>query len=266
MLSVAAIDGTEIQAVDEGAGPVLLIVHGGMGDSSAWAKVAAQLVPRFRVVRLHRRQYRLDLTPSEPVSMAQEVTDVLRLVERIGEPILLVGHSSGAVVALEAVVAAPESFVGLVAYEPPAVIGPPLGGAGVRDAWTAYDAGKSGKAMAIFDRTVMEGSRALALLLRVLVGCVPRIRAFVPRQLADTDAIDDLGDRRAAYATITVPTVFLAGDRSPAHLGRRLAALQAVMPTATKVVLPREGHNGNDGDPRRVAEIIESFATRVFGR
>jgi pimeloyl-ACP methyl ester carboxylesterase len=52
-------------------------------------------------------------------SMAGEVADVLAVASAVHERILLVGHSSGAVVALEAAIASPEAFAGLVLHERP---------------------------------------------------------------------------------------------------------------------------------------------------
>jgi pimeloyl-ACP methyl ester carboxylesterase len=72
-------------------------------------------------VRLHRRQYRLDI--KRACSIAQEAEDVLAIARVIGDPVLLVGHSSGGVVALEALAALPSTFAGAVLYEPPVVIG-----------------------------------------------------------------------------------------------------------------------------------------------
>jgi pimeloyl-ACP methyl ester carboxylesterase len=65
--SVHADDGVEVRAVEQGDGPPILIVHGGQDDGSAWRQVAERLSRRWRVVRLHRRQYRLDLAASFPV-------------------------------------------------------------------------------------------------------------------------------------------------------------------------------------------------------
>ena len=48
---------------------------------------------------------------------------VLALAEAIGEPSLLFGHSSGAVIGLESLVARPDHFVGGIVYEPPLVTG-----------------------------------------------------------------------------------------------------------------------------------------------
>ena len=85
---------------DEGTGPLVLVVHGGLSDESAWAKVAAELTPSFRVVRIRRRLYRMELPADAATDFAREVDDLLALAAKIGEPSVLVGHSSGAIVAL----------------------------------------------------------------------------------------------------------------------------------------------------------------------
>jgi pimeloyl-ACP methyl ester carboxylesterase len=106
--------------VVEGMGRSILVLHGGMGDLSSWEKVTDRLRDRFRVARLHRRQYRLDVP--RKVTMADEVAEVLAAAATLDRPIV-VGHSSGAVLALEALVAAPEGlFAGAVLYEPPVMI------------------------------------------------------------------------------------------------------------------------------------------------
>ncbi|MBF6209675.1 alpha/beta hydrolase [Nocardia puris] len=251
----------DLRTIDEGSGPPILIVHGGMDDGSAWTRVAARLTPRFRVLRPHRRRYRLDLTP--PATLTEEADDILALAAGLDEPPLLVGHSSGAVVALEAAAAAPRSFAGLLAYEPPVTVDEPFDQSALRTARAAVDAGKPGKAVAIFERDLFGASLAAALLFRVVVTATPRLRAWVPRQIDDLRALDQLGRRLDTYATIDLPTVLLGGQRSPAHLGERIDALLAVMPNARKVVLAGQAHNANDFAPRALARIIEEFAVAV---
>jgi hypothetical protein len=60
-LTAVAADGTTVRARDEGRGPAILILHPGMETGTRYKKVARILEDRFRVIRLHRRQYRLDL-------------------------------------------------------------------------------------------------------------------------------------------------------------------------------------------------------------
>ena len=250
-------------AVDEGQGPVILILHPGSDDGRSWGKVAALLARRFRVVRLHRRQYRLDIAGA-PVTIGQEVDDVLAVVKVTGNPVVLVGHSSGGVVALEALVSSRSSFAGAVLYEPPVVIGPPLGGEALTQAKAALVAGRPGKAIEIFSRDIVGVSPLWSWLGRTIVAVVPRWRRLVPRQLDDAGAIDQLGVRLDAYAGIDVPTVLLGGDRSPRGLAERLDALEHVMPYAERVVLHRQGHTAQVRAPKKVAHLIEAHADNVM--
>ena len=131
MLIVPSADGVDVRAYDEGRGEPILIIGPGMDDGTRTKKLAAILARRFRVLRLHRRQYRLDLkakTGGAPYSVAQEVEDIIAIAGAVGRPMLVYGHSSGGVVALEALVAAPSVFVGAVVFEPAIVTVMPLDG------------------------------------------------------------------------------------------------------------------------------------------
>nr|BFE78794.1 hypothetical protein GCM10020093_013950 [Planobispora longispora] len=237
MIVATSADGVQVRAADEGQGPAVVVLHGGLDDGSQWRKVAGRLTPRLRVVRIHRRQYRLDLTPSSTI--AQEVEDVRTVVAALGGgPVLLVGHSSGGVVALEAALALPGAFTGLVLYEPPVVVGSSLGGAATAAARAALARGRRGKALEIFIRDVVRLPPWQAWLVGAVTCVHPELRAFVPRQIDDLQAIDQLGERLDAYRAVGIPTVLLGGETSPAHLGERLDALARVLPAAERVTLP----------------------------
>ena len=266
MITAQAADGSGVRALDEGRGPVVLILHGGMDDGSSWRRVAARLAPRFRVLRLHRRQYRSDLATGSACTMADEVEHVTALVRAIGEPMVVVGHSSGAVLALEALAAAPSAFAGAVLYEPPCVIGPPLGGEALALAQAAIAAGKPGTALAIFVRDIVRMPAWTARLTKLMVAISPRIRRLARHQIDDCAAIDQLGNRLDTYAKITIPTVLLGGDRSPAHLGERLDALERVLPHAERVALHGQGHAANAFAPAKLADVIAGFADGVLRR
>ncbi|MFL5878768.1 MAG: alpha/beta fold hydrolase, partial [Actinomycetota bacterium] len=105
---VAGADGQPIPVTEQGRGPAVLLLHAGSADRSSWAGVAAALAGRFRVLRFDRWTYRdghADPAPAGAETMAAEVADVLAVVAAAGERPLLVGHSSGAVVALESALA-----------------------------------------------------------------------------------------------------------------------------------------------------------------
>jgi len=268
VFTVSSADGTEVRAYDEGqGGSAIVLLHPGLDDGTRPRRLAALLTPRYRVLRLIRRQYRLDLKP-RPTSIAQEVDDVVAVARALGGPVLLYGHSDGGVVALEALAASPEAFAGGVIFEPAAVIDSdePLAGkdgAVLAEARALLAKGKPGKAIGVFLRRTIELPPWQANLTAFFVGIVPRYRRLVGAQLDSLEALDRLGVRLDTYARITVPTVLLGGDRGPAHIGRRLDAVAAAMPKAQKVVMPGRDHGADLKAPKEVAAVIEGLAERV---
>lgn len=264
ILTTSSADGTEVRAVDQGQGKPILIVHPGLDDGSSWHWVAKRLGERFRVVRLHRRQYRLDLATSLPCTIGQEVEDLLALAHTIGEPVLAVGHSSGAVVALEALVKSPSPFAGAVLYEPPIHLRPGEWSATLERARAALTGRGPSAALTIFNRDIVGMPGGSAWLTRLLLAALPRLRRLTPHQLDDAAAIDHLAVRLNEYARIKVPTVLLGGDRSPANLIDRLNALADALPDAEKVVLPGQGHLAQQRAPEAVARIVSAHADKTL--
>ena len=248
---------------DEGIGRPILVVHGGMGDSDSWVQVTDLLRDRFRTVRLHRRQYQLDVP--RKVTMADEVRQVRAVARTLDRPVL-VGHSSGAVLALEALAADPGLYAGAVLYEPPLVVDQPLGGQAQVRARAAIARGKPGTALAIFLRDVVKMNPVMATLAGVAINWRPgEIGGRVERQLDDNDALDALGNRLDAYAKIDVPVLLLAGDRSPRHLGTRLDALRRVLPHSRLVTMHGQAHNAERTAPGRVATAITTYLDEDLG-
>ncbi|MET8145446.1 alpha/beta hydrolase [Sphaerisporangium sp. NPDC005288] len=272
MLVTTSADGTDVRAYDEGKGPAVVLLGPGLDDGTRCRRLAGVLGARFRVLRPHRRQYRMDLKSDprlggSPCTIAEEVQDVMAVVRAVGEPVVLYGHSDGGVVALEALAASPSSFAGAVVYEPAAVIGPPLSGEDghiLMQARAALAAGRPGKAMAVFLRGSVGMPGRQASLAGLAVALIPRYRRLIPGQLDSLDALDRLGVRLDTYATIKVPTVLLGGDRSPAHLGERLDAIERVMPHAERVIMRGRDHGADLRDHEQVAGIIQRLADKVL--
>jgi pimeloyl-ACP methyl ester carboxylesterase len=261
MITATSADATEVRAFARGQGPVILVIHPGNDDGRSWRRVAARLSGRFRVVRIVRRQYRRDLPVPAPYSTDREVEDVLALAATLGQPVVLTGHSSGGVVALEALAANPATFAGAVLFEPPVPLGPPAPNPAVDRARAAVAAGRPGRAMQIFVRDVVGMRASDAWAVRLLVAVNPRMRALAPRQIGD---LDGLGPRLEVYARIDVPVVLLGGDRSPAHLGEALDALAAALPHARKVILPGRDHMAHMKAPGEVARVIADLTDAVL--
>ncbi len=97
-------------------------------------------------------------------------------------------------------------------------------------------------------------------------GSNSKIRSFVPRQIDDTEAINRLGNRLDAYASISLPVLLLTGARTPGHLRERTDRLAAVLPAARPVaVMPKQGHGASDRAPREVAAAHPGLRALALG-
>jgi pimeloyl-ACP methyl ester carboxylesterase len=260
----------------------MLILHPGMNTPKSYEKVAARLARRYQVIRLHRRQYRLDLKMDplrgSPCTVAEEVEHVLAIVKAVGEPVLLFGHSSGGTIALEALVASPSSFVGGMIYEPALVLGSADGlhlaedwiehegevGEGLRRARQALANGQPGRAIGIFTQVIAGWPGFLANTAGALTALFPAYRQLIPCQIDDLEAMERLGIRLDAYSKLNLPVAMVCGERSPDCNKEMVAAVGNVLPRGERVDLRGQGHGGHVRDPKQLADVMETFAREVF--
>ena len=254
-------DGHPVTARDTGSGPCLLVIHPGGGDASSWDAVA-DLLPDFRVVRPRRRIYAGSGPIALPHSVAVEASDILAVTELLDPPIVLVGHSSGAVAALEAALAKPSAFAGLILYEPPLPTRELVGGEAVVQAREVYEKGDPVEAMRIHLRDIV---RFPADLVDSMLADEPTRTAFAAHagaQIADAEAIDALGVGMDRFAGLDLTTLLIEGDASHRHLRERLADLADVLPNAKVVTLQGQGHVAHLAAPELLAETIRTAARR----
>jgi cis-3-alkyl-4-acyloxetan-2-one decarboxylase len=108
------IGGHRYHYLDEGAGPVLLLVHGNPGWSFSWREVVRGLRGQYRVVVPDHIGCGLSEKPSPAeysYHLAQRVSDLGELVSRLDlKQITLVAHDWGGAIGMGAAVAAPARF------------------------------------------------------------------------------------------------------------------------------------------------------------
>src|SRR4051794_10617336 len=220
------------------------------------------LAGAFRVVVYDRPTYRSQTPLRGAEAMAAEIADLLAVAGSVERPLLVVGHSSGAVVVLEAALRRP--FAGLLLYEPPVAVDRPIGGEALLRARAALDRGDPHEAMLIHARDIVGAGRFGVLVFRYLPFVGRMLIEHAAGQIADDEALESLGVGVDRYAAIDVPVLLLGGERSPAQLRTALGALAAVLPRAEVVVLPRQGHVATVRAPAQVAAVIADFAGRVL--
>ena len=101
-MPTASVDDATLYYECDGAGPAILFVHGMCGDADVWADQADRLAAHDTCVRHDRRGYCRSSRGEAPLSVARHADDAAALIETLElAPCLLVGSSSGAVIALD---------------------------------------------------------------------------------------------------------------------------------------------------------------------
>jgi pimeloyl-ACP methyl ester carboxylesterase len=251
-------DGTPIAFWRSGTGPTLLLVHGATADhTTTWRLVLEALEANFTVCAMDRRG-RGGSGDGASYALAREAEDVAAVVDAIGEPVSLVGHSFGALCGIEAALVT-SGIRKLVLYE-----GVPLRGI------DQYPAGLRERLAALVEAGDVEG--AYVVLLRDLVNMPPEeielLRAqgeawqrrlanaaTLPREIrADSEYVFD----PVRFSGVTIETLLLVGETSPPREMEHARGVAAALPNASVRVLAGQHHAAMHTAPDLfVREIVE---------
>ncbi|MGW3964394.1 alpha/beta fold hydrolase [Amycolatopsis sp. NPDC005003] len=116
-MNVISADGSTIFFEQRGDGPPVILVGGAFNDRTTTVGLAEVLAGDFTVVNYDRRG-RGDSGDSAEYAVEREIEDLAALIAHLGGTASVFGHSSGAILALEAA-AAGIGIEKVVAYEPP---------------------------------------------------------------------------------------------------------------------------------------------------
>jgi len=257
---VTSRDGTTIAFDRSGAGWPILLVGGALSDRSAAASLAPLLAPHFTVFAYDRRG-RGDSGDTPPYAVEREVEDLGALITEAGGSASVFGHSSGAVLALEAT-ALGLAITRLALYEPPFIVDdsrPALPGDYVTQLTELTSSGRPGDAVELF----------LTKGVGVPVDMVAQMRSSpmwpAMESLAHTLAYDGaiMGDTMSGnplpierWASVTAPTLVLDGGASPPWARTAVQALANVFPDVRRRTLEGQDH----GPASEVlAPVLEEF-------
>jgi pimeloyl-ACP methyl ester carboxylesterase len=248
-------DGTRIAFWRSGSGPPLVLVHGTTADHTRWAGLLPELERHFTVHALDRRG-RGGSGDAPDWAIEREFEDVAAVVEAIGEPVLLLGHSFGAICALEAALVS-GVVQRLVLYEPPIPTGVPPYPPGVPERIQALvDARDPEAGLEVFFREVVLMPEGELASYRRLPTWTVRVELAptIPREMV-LDRTYTVRPER--FAGLSVPTLLLLGGDSPPLFRRATDALEAALPDSRVVVLPGQRHVAMDTAPELfLAEVI----------
>jgi len=124
-MSILKVPGAQLYYEVSGSGPLLILIPGASGTGESFRPLARELIAQYQVVTYDRRGFSrssLDGPQDYEHRLETDADDVQRLIEHLtGQPAIVFGNSSGALVALEVLIQSPERVKTVVAHEPPAV-------------------------------------------------------------------------------------------------------------------------------------------------
>lgn len=246
---------TSCWVTTSGQGPTVVLVHGAMDRSSSFARVTRQL-EGWHVVRYDRRGYGHSTALGPATSMAQQIADLVQVIEDHSDgPAVVVGHSYGGTVAAAAAATRPDLVRALVAYEAPMPW---------RDWWPATSAGAAAVA-----ETNDPGDAAEAFMRR-MIGA-DRWRRLPPSTKAARRAegpalVAEIELMRPPYppvydpADLAMPVVAAHGSEGRDHHRAAARTLAAEAPLGQLVVLDGAGHGAHLSHADRFAGLVTPFA------
>jgi pimeloyl-ACP methyl ester carboxylesterase len=261
MPSVQSRDGTRVDFDRAGEGPPIILVDGAMcyREVGRSTKLAKRLAGHFTVFTYDRRG-RGRSGDTAPYAAEREIEDLQALIAEAGGSAYLFAQSSGCALALET--AARDSGVRKLAlYEAPL----DLDGlrATVVEDYPAklralLDEGRRGDAVKLFLRQVGLPGPIIALI-RVLP-MWPKMAA-IAHTLSYDDAVVALakgsGQRiPERWTALAVPTLAVAGSKSPEWMRCGMKTLSGLLPNAQFRLLEGQTHNIN---PEAHAPVLTEF-------
>jgi acetyltransferase/esterase len=124
-MSTLTVPGAQVYYEVAGSGPLLILIPGASGTGESFRPLVPSLVSHYQVVIYDRRGFsrsKLDGPQDYAQRLVTDADDVRCLINHLtNQPALVIGLSSGALVALEVLIRSPEGVQTVVAHEPPAV-------------------------------------------------------------------------------------------------------------------------------------------------
>jgi EmrB/QacA subfamily drug resistance transporter len=257
---VASKDGTPIAFERSGSGPALILVDGALCYRAFGPapQLAALLEQHFTVFTYDRRG-RGESGDTAPYAVEREVEDIEALVREAGGAAYVYGISSGAALALEAA-----NRIGgirkLALYEAPFIVDgarPP-----VVSEWTWIDqalaADRRADALKHFMKLV--GMPGFLIFLMWLMPAWSKLEAVAHTLAYDGALMRDhqLGEPLPAgrWAAVTIPTLAVAGGKSPAWMRNAMQAVAKILPHARHRTLEGQNHMVK---PKALAPVLVEF-------
>jgi pimeloyl-ACP methyl ester carboxylesterase len=267
------INGAELHYADQGSGTPLVLVHGSLSDWRTWRGQIEPLAQHYRVIAYSRRyhypnEWRGDGTD---YTAAQHVEDLAALIDALAlGPIHLLASSYGAYLSLLFARRDPARVRSLVLGEPPILSwlaalpgGKPLLDEFSTNVWgaarRAFGSGDPAQGVRLFTDAVL-GTNVFD---QLPPSARASLMANAPELEAETRSPDLFpGLECEAVRQITIPSLLLNGERSPAMFHLITEELARCLPHAERATIPNASHNLHHDNPTVYNKAVLDFLAR----
>jgi len=267
----------KLLVADRGRGAPVLLVHGQPGSAEDWDGLCEALGEENRLLVVDRPGYGNSGLEARPMADNADLLADL-LLEHVGSPAVVVGHSYGGGIALLMAARRPESVAGLVLL---AAVGAPNSVNGFDHLLATPALGAALSAVGLFTvGRLLPPLRQLSSRLPAPLGewlqlslpdrpyaaelnqqGVRLWRTFVTEQRS---LLASLGDLERSMDRVRVPTVVASGTRDVVVPPQAAAALAAGIRGAELVSLTGVGHFLARDAPAEVARLVRQVAERAW--
>jgi pimeloyl-ACP methyl ester carboxylesterase len=260
-----SINGDSIHYIDTGKGEPIVLVHGALGDYRTWQAQMDSFTKNYRVIAYSRRYAwpnQQTMMDSSKHTFASHAKDLAEFIKRLSlEPVHLVGHSSGAYIALLAAIDHPEIVRSLTLGEPPVMsLLPPPG---------ANDVNPFAKAIEAFANNEQE--KAVSYFLAVVTGdssyfsgLPPSVREIMMMNVQEARANITLENIMSPITCddlkkINCPVLLLGGDQSPSFCSFIIAKMEPCLVNKEKATLRDTTHGLEYENPSEFNKVVLGF-------
>ncbi len=262
MHKVHSADGATIAYEKAGHGVPLLVIHGDFVDHMQWHTALPFLAQDFTVYAMDRRGHGTSAPYRAGHTLERDVEDALAVLEAIREPAYIIGHATGAYIALEAAARSPIA-VKVALYEPP-VVGAALKLESYRQKLNQCLAKDDHIGLVTIVMNDVIGAStgrnmppaAINGLLQSAYGQIlsRNARSF-PAELESYAAYAFDAER---FRSLMLPTLFLLGSYSPPFNSIVTEQLQAVLLHHKTALLEGQEHSAMASAPELFAQVLRA--------
>lgn len=260
--SRAPVEGGALEYTVQGDGEPVLLIHGSHVADAFLPLAEEPALADYRLIRYHRRGFAGSAAHVGPFSIADQAADALALLRHLGvSRAHVVGHSYGAVTALQLAHDNPDLVHSVSLLEPPLLMVPSAEAVNqaLGPSFEHYESGDTAGAVDAFMR-VVAGTEWRAQAARTVPGGAEQAEADAATWFeVEAPALGEWQFDADAASEISAPILYVLGsDSGPFSVEGRDLAL-TWFPEAQDEVIEGANHLLQVQEPRAVAEAVAGF-------